>query len=231
MALVNPLRDPSEWRIFENTHEAIIDRETFNIVQRIREGRRRLTPMGEPNMLSGMLCCEDCGKKLYQVRTRSLKPERDYYVCSSYRKKRRGCTAHSIRNIVAEEIVLDALQKITSYARTHEKEFVEAVTNKSKSEMAKTLRESRKELDKAQERLKKIDAIFKKLYEDNAEGKISNERFAKMIASYETEQKELESRSEELKAVIAQSNDSIEGPIGLFRKCGSIPTSRNSVLG
>ena len=81
VALVNPLRDPSEWRIFENTHEAIIDRETFNIVQRIREGRRRLTPMGEPNMLSGMLCCEDCGKKLYQVRTRSLKPEREYYVC------------------------------------------------------------------------------------------------------------------------------------------------------
>lgn len=204
-------RDPSEWRIFENTHEAIIDRDTFDIVQRIREGRRRLTPMGEPNMLSGMLYCEDCGKKLYQVRTRSRKPEQDYFVCSSYRKKRRGCTAHSIRNIMAEEIVLDAIQKITSYARTNEKKFVETVTNKSKSELAKTLREARKELDKAQERLKKIDAIFKKLYEDNADGKINDERFAKMIASYETEQKELESRSEELKAVIAQSNDSIEG--------------------
>ena len=162
-------------------------------------------------MLSGMLYCEDCGKKLYQVRTRSRKPEQDYFVCSSYRKKRRGCTAHSIRNIMAEEIVLDAIQKITSYARTNEKKFVETVTNKSKSELAKTLREARKELDKAQERLKKIDAIFKKLYEDNADGKINDERFAKMIASYETEQKELESRSEELKAVIAQSNDSIEG--------------------
>lgn len=214
-------RNPSEWRIFENTHEAIIDRDTFDIVQRIREGRRRLTPMGEPNMLSGMLYCEDCGKKLYQVRTRSRKPEQDYYVCSSYRKKRRGCTAHSIRNIMAEEIVLDAIQKITSYARTNEKKFVETVTNQSKSELAKTLRESRKELDKTQERLKKIDAIFKKLYEDNASGKISDERFAKMIASYETEQKELESRSEELKAVIAQSNDSIEGAnrfVSLVRK-------------
>ena len=87
----------------------------------------------------------------------------------------------------------------------------QTVTNKSKSELAKTLREARKELEKAQERLKKIDAIFKKLYEDNADGKISNEQFAKMIASYETEQKELESHSAEIKAVIAQSNDSIEG--------------------
>ncbi len=204
-------RDPSEWRIFENTHEAIIDRETFDIVQRIREGRRRLTPMGEPNMLSGMLYCEDCGKKLYQVRTRSFKPEQDYYVCSTYRKKRRGCTAHSIRNIVVEEILLKEMQRITSYTRAHEKEFVEAVMNKSKAEMAKSLRESRKELEKAQERLKKIDAVVKKLYEDNADGKISDERFAKMLASYEAEQKELECRSEELKAVIAQGNDSIGG--------------------
>lgn len=111
---------------------------------------------------------------------------------------------------MAEEILLDAIQKITAYTRTHEKEFVERVTNNSKSELAKTLRESRKELYKSQERLKKIDVIVKKLYEDNASGKISDERFAKMIASYETEQKELENRSEELKAVIAQSNDSIE---------------------
>ena len=204
-------RDPSKWRIFENTHEAIIDRETFDIVQRIRDGKRRLTPMGEPNMLSGMLFCEDCGKKLYQVRTRSLKPERDYYVCAGYRKKRHGCTAHSIRNIVVEEILLKEMQRITAYARAHEKEFVEAVMNKSKSELAKTVRESRKELEKAQGRLKKIDVIVKKLYEDNADGKISDERFAKMIASYETEQKELESRSEELNVVIAQNNDSIEG--------------------
>lgn len=204
-------RDPSEWRIFENTHEAIIDRETFDIVQRIREGRRRLTPMGEPNMLSGMLFCEDCGKKLYQVRTRSRKPEQDYYVCSSYRKRRNGCTRHSIRNAVIEKIVLEEIQRITSYARAHEKEFAEAVTKKTKSELSKTLREAKKELDKGQERLRKIDAIVKKLYEDNADGKISDERFAKLIASYETEQKELDSRSRELEAVIAKHNDSAKG--------------------
>ena len=204
-------RDPSEWRIFENTHEAIIDRETFDIVQRIREGRRRWTPMGEPNMLSGVLYCADCGRKMYQSRTRSRKRECDYFVCSSYRKIRHGCTAHSIRNVVIEEILLDEIRRITSYTCRHEKEFVELVMNKSKSELAKTLRESKKELDKAQVRLRKIDDIFKKLYEDNADGRISDERFAKMIARYEAEQKQLESRSEELRAVIAQNNDSLEG--------------------
>lgn len=204
-------RDPSDWKIFENTHEAIIDRETFDIVQRVREGRRRRTPMGEPNMLSGMLYCADCGRKMYQSRTRSLKREQDHFVCSAYRKIQHGCTAHSIRNVIVEKILLNEIQRLTSYIRSHEEEFVELVMNKSKSELAKTLRESKKALDKAQERSKKIDDIFKKLYEDNADGKISDERFAKMITTYEAEQKELESRSEELKAVIAQNNDNVEG--------------------
>lgn len=204
-------RAPSEWKVFENTHEAIVDKDTFDIVQRIRDGRRRLTPMGEPNMLSGILFCTDCGKKLYQVRTRSLTPDRDYYVCSSYRKAaQHRCTAHSVRNVVVEEILLYEIQRVVAYTRKHEKEFMELVVNKSKSELAKTLRESKKELDKAQDRLKKIDTIFKKLYEDNADGKISDEQFSKMIASYEAEQKELGSRSKELKAVIAQNNDSVE---------------------
>ena len=204
-------RDPSEWRIFENTHEAIIDRETFDIVQRIREGRRRLTPMGEPNMLSGMLFCEDCGKKLYQIRTRSLKPERDYYVCAGYRKKRHGCTAHSIRKIVVEEILLKEIQRITAYTRVHEKEFLEMVVHKSQSELSKTLREIQKELDKTDERLKKLDVYFQKLFENNVDGKISDEQFAQLTTNYEAEQKELKSRSEELKAIITQRNDSIEG--------------------
>lgn len=203
-------RAPSEWKVFENTHEAIVDKDTFDIVQRIRDGRRRLTPIGEPNMLSGMLFCADCGGKLYQVRSRSLKPGYEYFVCSSYRKAQHRCTAHSIRNVVVEKILLDEIQRIVSYTRNHEKEFMELVVNKSKAELAKTLRESKKELDKAQVRLRKIDDIIKKLYEDNADGKISDERFAKMIASYETEQKELESRSEELKAIIVQNNDSVE---------------------
>lgn len=203
-------RDPSEWKIFPNTHEAIVEQETFDIVQRIRDGRRRMTPIGEPNLLAGMLYCADCGKKLYQTRARSRKCELDYFVCSSYRKTRKGCTRHSIRNVVIEEILLTEIRRISSYTRKHEKEFMEMVVNKSEAELSKTLRESKKELDKAQDRIKKLDIIIRKLYEDNVDGKISNERFAKMIADYEKEQNDLESRSEELKAIIARNNDSVE---------------------
>lgn len=80
--------DPSEWMIFEGMHEAIIDKDTFETVQRIRDGRRRWTPMGEMPVLSGMVFCADCGQKLYQVRSRSL-PQSEYMVCSTYRKKRK----------------------------------------------------------------------------------------------------------------------------------------------
>lgn len=106
-------RDPSEWQIFENTHKAIIDQETYDIVQRIRDGRRRVTPMGEMPALSGMVFCADCGKKLYQVRGRKL-PQREYMVCSTCRKKGKHlCTSHQIRNSVIEKQILDGIRDIT----------------------------------------------------------------------------------------------------------------------
>lgn len=123
--------DPVNWQIFENTHEAIIDQETFDIVQRIRDGRRRVTPMGEMPVLSGMVFCADCGSKLYQVRGRIL-PQSEYMVCATYRKKGKGvCTSHQIRNSIIEEQILAGIRSITAYAREHEDEFVEMVTKKS----------------------------------------------------------------------------------------------------
>ena len=86
--------DPSEWSVFENTHEAIVDQETFDIVQRIRNGRRRHTPMGEMPTLSGMLFCADCGAKLYQVRARGWSHEQEYFTCASYRKGQGLCSPH-----------------------------------------------------------------------------------------------------------------------------------------
>ena len=123
--------DPVNWQIFENTHEAIIDQETFDIVQRIRDGRRRVTPMGEMPVLSGMVFCADCGSKLYQVRGRKL-PQSGYMVCATYRKKGKDvCTSHQIRNSIIEEQILAGIRSITAYAREHEDEFVEMVTKKS----------------------------------------------------------------------------------------------------
>lgn len=151
--------DPSEWQIFENTHEAIIDKEIFDIVQRIRDGQRRLTPMGEMPILSGMIFCADCGKKLYQVRGRSL-PQKEYMVCSTYRKIKGGCSSHQIRNEVIEALLLDGIRNITAFAKEHEGKFVEMLVKKSKAETDRSLRESKHELEQSQARITKLDGII-----------------------------------------------------------------------
>jgi len=195
--------DPSEWQVFENTHEAIIDEETFRIVQRIRDGRRKVNRMGEMPVLSGMLFCADCGKKLYQVRGVNL-PQKEHMVCSTYRKVKGGCTSHQIRNEVIEKLLLAGIRDITEFARENEEEFVRMVSKKCIGNSEKALRDSKRELDHVQHRIKKLDDIIQKLYEDNIDGKVSDERFAKMTANYEAEQKTLSVRANELNEMIIQ---------------------------
>lgn len=213
--------DPSEWQIFENTHEAIIDQETYDIVQRIREGRRRWTPMGEMPVLSGMVFCADCGAKLYQVRGRSL-PQSEYMVCATYRKKGKAvCPSHQTRNSVIETLLLDGIRSVTAFAREHEDEFVEMVTKKKRAVVDRSLRDGKREMEQAQTRIRKLDEIIQHLYEDNLEGKISDERFMKMSENYENEQKTLESRVAELKSLIAseqEANINVDRFLGLVRK-------------
>ena len=163
--------DPSEWQIFENTHEAIIDQETFDIVQRIRDARRRLTPMGEMPILSGMLFCADCGAKLYQVRARGWTHEQEHFVCATYRKIKGGCTSHQIHSVQVEKILLRELRHITAYAREHEADFVQLVTRQSEKELNRQLRASNRELTQAEARIEKLDVIMQRLYEDIVEGR------------------------------------------------------------
>lgn len=213
--------DPSEWVIFENTHEAIIDQESFDIVQRIREGRRRVTPMGEMPVLSGMLFCADCGAKLYQVRHRGWAHEQEIFVCATYRKHKGMCSPHQIHNVQVEEILLRGLRLITAYAREHEDDFVQLVTRQSEKELNRQLRDSNRELTQAIVRIEKLDSIIQHLYEDNVEGKISDERFSRMSASYETEQKQLEIRKAELTELITAAKEqrqNVDSFIGMVRK-------------
>lgn len=200
--------DPSEWMIFKNTHEAIIEESVFEVVQRIRDGRRRLTPMGEMPLLSGMIFCADCGNKMYQVRGRGWEHEKEYFVCATYRKVKGGCSSHQIRNVVVEELLLDGIRRVTAFARNFEEEFVEMVTKKTRSELDKSMRDSKRELEQAQARIAKLDEIIQRLYEDNIEGKISDERFAKMTANYEAEQQTLEKRVTELKSIMTEEKES-----------------------
>jgi site-specific DNA recombinase len=213
--------DPDNWQIFEGTHEAIIDSETFAIVQRLREGRRRVTPMGEMPILSGMLFCADCGAKLYQVRHRGWTHDKEHFVCATYRKVKGGCSSHQIRNVVVEELLLDGIRNITAFAGDHEDEFVQMVTDKTRAEVNRSLRDDKRELEQAQVRAGKLDDIIQRLYEDNLDGKISDERFAKMTTSYEDEQKMLESRIRELKAAIGtvtENTSNVDAFLKLVRK-------------
>lgn len=186
--------NPSEWQIFENTHDAIIDEETFKTVQRIRDGRRKVTRLGDMGILSGMMFCADCGNKLYQVRSKGWDHDKEYFVCATYRKIKGGCSSHQIKNVVVEQLLLQDLQRVTAFAGEHEDEFIQLITSNSEKELNKELKDSHKEYEQAKARISKLDTIIQRIYEDNVEGKISDERFMKMSATYEAEQKELTSR-------------------------------------
>ena len=114
--------NPEEWMIFENTHKAIIDEQVWETVQKIRDGKRRPSRMGEMGVFSGMMFCADCGAKLYQVRANGWTHDKEYFVCATYRKKKGLCSSHQIRNVVIEELVLDDLQQVITFVKEHERE-------------------------------------------------------------------------------------------------------------
>lgn len=211
----------SEWAIFDNVHEPIIDEETFDIVKRIRKTRRVRNRLGEMPALSGMLYCADCGAKLYQVRGKGRSHDKEYFVCASYRKQKGKCTSHQIKNIQVEEILLREIRKVTAFAKDHEQEFVDLVLKKKTSELNQVLRSQKKELDDSKDRIVKLDSIVQNLYEDNLKGKISDQRFEKMAKAYDEEEISLQKRIAELEKTITKSQKeeiNVESFLKLVRK-------------
>ena len=187
-------RPQEDWQIFPNTHPAIIDRETFALVRELRQHRRRPTKSGIVSMFSGLLYCADCGEKLYYSVTNNYKREQAYFFCSAYRKNSDICSAHYIREKVVEQLVLESMQRVLWYVQSYEKLFAQRQLEEFGEKQKKELAEKRRELDKAKLRVREIDGIIQKLYEDNATGKISDERFATMSMSLENEQSKLKDR-------------------------------------
>ena len=227
-------KDPSEWQVFEGTHEAIIDKETFAIVQRIRDGRRRLTPMGEMPILSGMVFCADCGSKMYQVRMRGWEHDKEYFVCANYRKKTKAaCSSHQIRNVVIERLLLEDLRRVTAFAKNHEEEFVRLVTDSASRSLNREMKDNRKEYEQSQARIAALDKIIQRLYEDNVTGRISDERFARMSATYEAEQQTLEKRVAELQILMdgaKQKAMNVEYFLSLVRKYTDIQELTGEII-
>ena len=209
---------------FPNTHEPLIDEETFELAQKRIATRHRPTKSDEIDLFSGLLFCGDCGYKMYLQKGAGTPERKHAYTCGNYRNRARNdflCTTHYIRKSVLKELVLADLQRIMSYVKGHEQEFIQTATECSEQAMKKALGHQRKELDKAEARLGEINLLFRKLYEDNALGRLSNEQFVFLTSGYEDEKRELTKRAAELKKEIdtaAERSADVKRFVALVRR-------------
>lgn len=200
------IRLPKEdWIIYRNTQEPIIDEKTFETVQQMRKVKRARTKYNEPNMFSGLLYCADCGNHLTIQRV-ARNRKMDNFSCATYRKKKKGlCSCHRILVSDLETIVKEDLQKVCEYVFLHEKEFTDEYLSGSKKETIKFQAKTKTELKRLSERQEEIGKIIRKLYEDNVNGRISDERFDFLAKSYEDEGNDLKTKIQEFKNALASS--------------------------
>lgn len=203
-------RPQEEWKIFPNTHQAIINREVFELVQELRQHRRRPTKSGIVSWFSGLLYCADCEEKLYYSVTNNYKREQAYFFCSSFRKNSDECSAHYIREKVVMENVLESMRRILLNVQAFEKEFARKQMECYSEDKKRELAEKRRELNKAKKRIAEIDSLIQKLYEDNAIGKISDERYATLSISYEEEQRGLKAALPDMETYLETETDKTE---------------------
>ena len=214
--------DRENWVVFQDVHEAIIERAVYEQVQQKRgKIRKRRTNNGEHNMFSGLLVCADCGSNLH-FHFNQGNPEIKYFNCSNYKGNRGTCTStHYVRVDFLEEVVLGEIRRLTKFASLYEDEFVKAVIGHSQQAEQTDRKLKEKELQTLLARDEEVDGLFERIYEDNVSGKLSDDRFAKMSRRYEDEQKELAEKIKKLRSEIEkQSSRSMTTDmfIGLVRK-------------
>lgn len=225
--------DKSEWKIFENTHEPIIDKSTFDIVQKIRANRKRPTKMGEMPMFSGILYCADCGKKLSFHRRANDPDTKHNFVCSNYRSDTHNCSMHYIRNVVVEQLVLENLREVVSYVKAYEDEFVQMVMDADIKQKSKELAKKKRVLSDKEKRYTQLDGLFQHIYEDNVSGKLSDERFVKLSQGYEAEQKDLQSEIEALRMELSQEKQqsvNVKSFLSTVKKYTEIPELTSEIV-
>ena len=188
-------RPESEQIRFENTHEAIIDQHTWELVQEVRKNKRRVTRIGDQNIYSGLVYCADCGAKMTLFRTREKGPEKDEFICATYRQKGKDhCSIHLIRRSVLETVLLDDIRRMTHFARQNERLFAERIGQKCRRESQREMKRLRKEIDAAHKRQGELMALFKRLYEDSVLGRIPDAQYRVLSQGYTEEQDQLRER-------------------------------------
>ena len=225
-----------EWTIFENTHEAIIDQQTFDLVQKIRSNVRRYpNGWGEAAPLTGLLYCADCGGKMYVHRTNNGK-RISQYTCSNYTKVPCGTlclTQHRINESAVLTLVSDTLRAIAEYSRNDRTEFIHTVQETQVAQQSADISKKRRRLATAQKRAGELEKLICKIYEDNALGKLPDTRYKALDAQYAKEQDALEIEIAELEKAVTgyeQSQKSAEKFIALIDKYENFDTLTNTML-
>ncbi len=177
--------------IFRNTHEAIVEEAVFERVQELRANKRRPTKAERQGLFSGLVYCADCGSKLHFATCKSFNGKQDHYRCAKYKSNTGSCTAHFIREETLKAIVRQRIFDVTARFIENIMDFREMVYQQRFAEAEKKIQRQKKQLEQARKRITELDRIFKRIYEDDINGTISHERFLKLSAEYEAEQREL----------------------------------------
>ena len=207
-----------ECMVFENTHPALITREVWDMVQRVRKNKRRLTKMEEQNKYSGLVFCADCGSNMVLHRAHTMSASYNHFICRTYKKDGEACTGHYIRECVLDEIVLEDLRRVTSAAREHPEKFAAYIGSKQSAELQREIRRQEKELAAMRKRKAELDAIFKKLYEDSVLSRITTEQFQMLSSSYTEEQNQIAAGIPQKEADIQRLRETVSGTDGFLDK-------------
>ncbi len=180
--------------VFYNTHEAIVEDAVFERVQELRANKRRPTKADRQGLFSGLVYCADCGSKLHFATCKSFNGSQDHYRCAKYKSNTGSCTAHFIREEVLKQIVWGRIFDVTALFFDDIMAFHEMMYQQRSAETEKEIKRRKREVGQAQKRIAELDRIFKRIYEDDISGAISHDRFLKLSAEYEAEQRELEEK-------------------------------------
>ena len=207
-----------ECLVFKDTHPALITQEVWDIVQRVRKNRRRLTKMEEQNKYSGLVFCADCGSNMVLHRARTMSASYNHFTCRTYKKDGESCTGHYIRECVLDEVVLEDLRRVTAMARERPEEFAAYIGSRQSAEIQREIRRQEKELAAMRKRKAELDAIFKKLYKDSVISRITTEQFQMLSSSYTEEQNQIAAGIPQKEADIQRLRETVSGTDGFLDK-------------
>lgn len=180
-----------DYQIIPNMQEPIISEEQWLRVQELRKHRRRPTATGRTSLFSGLVYCADCGAKMHFAAAKSLTRNQEHFRCSNYKSGRGSCTVHFIRDVVLEKIVFEAISSLAEFVKCHESVFLYMLAKKTNAMRQKEHKRLEQAVEQGTKRIAEIDRLIEKVFEQNASGILSDERFSKMLQSYEKEQKAL----------------------------------------